>query len=160
MKPRFRLRAILESIALAAIAMASLRMSVPERQTWDSDAPFGGFAIIGVWVARSLEVNVILGAMAGGAVGGVANVAMQYAYYGVFYLEPITQLPGPTVLYLGVPFCLLLDMTAGTVVGCTVGCIAKLASLIAVRFERMRKGGIDAKNAKGTEGVGSRQSRK
>ena len=119
MQLRFRIRTMQVAVGMTAIALISLRMSVPEQRTFVSLIPLICFAAMGVWMARSRGVNVIAGGVAGGLVGAVSNVATQYFYYHYLHQDPFAR-----VICLGPGFCFIIRAVAGSVAGSVLGLIA------------------------------------
>ena len=118
MRPRFRLQTILAAVAMAAVAMTSIRMSVPEDKTYKGLVPLLCFAVIGIWAAMLRGRNTIAGGAVGGVVGAFSNVLAQYVYYN--YLHPD---PWANVIYLGPENCLCIDPVAGSIIGALLGSV-------------------------------------
>ncbi len=117
---QFRLRTMLIVVAMTAISMFAVRMSVPEDGTFRGFIPFVCFALVGIWAARLRGRNLIVGGVAGGIVGAIVEVITQYVYYHYYY--PHTRYA--SFNYIGVEVCLLIDSTAGSIVGLLLGSVA------------------------------------
>jgi hypothetical protein len=113
---RFRLQSMLAAIAMLAVALVSLRMSVPEDKTLRGLIPLFGFALVGVWAAIWRGWNVLAGGVAGGVVGAIANTTAQYVYYRYFRSDWFAN-----VVYLGPGACLIIDLSEGSVIGLLLG---------------------------------------
>jgi hypothetical protein len=50
---------MLVAVAMVAVALTSVRMSVPEDRTFMALIPLIGFALLGVWAARLRRWNII-----------------------------------------------------------------------------------------------------
>jgi hypothetical protein len=131
MTKSFTLRSILIAVAMAAVAMMSVRMSVPEDRTCTGLIPLIGFALIGVWAAGLWGRSVIAGGVAGGIVGAISNVATQYVYYRVLHDDPFAN-----VNDLGIETCLTIDSIAGSIVGVLIGSIVWVSLRLRARPRR------------------------
>jgi hypothetical protein len=103
-------------VAMAAIVMASMRMSVPEDRTLKGLLPLLGFSLVCVWAAMLRGWSVIAGGAAGGVLGGFIHVATQLFYYHFFHYEWFAS-----VIYLRPETCLVLDSLAGLILGVLLG---------------------------------------
>ena len=119
---RFRLQSLLVAIAMLAVALVSLRMSVPEQKTLRGLIPFFGFALVGVWAANWRGWNVIAGGFVGGVVGAIANTTAQCVYYRYFRSDWFAN-----VVYLGPRACLIIDLSAGSAIGLLLGALVWVA---------------------------------
>ena len=118
MRPRFRLLTMLTAVAMAAVAMISIRISVPEDKTYRGLVPLLGFTLIGIWAAMLRGRNTIAGGGVGGVVGAFSNVLTQYLYYHYFRDDPHAN-----VIYLGPETCLFIDSVAGLMMGGLLGSV-------------------------------------
>jgi hypothetical protein len=109
---------MLAAVGMAAIAMISIRMSVPEDKTFQGLVPLLCFALIGIWAAILRGRNTIAGGAAGGVVGAISNVITQYVYYHYFHRDPRAN-----VIYLGPETCLVIDSVMGSAIGCLLGLV-------------------------------------
>jgi hypothetical protein len=109
-------------VAMAAIVMASMRMSVPEDRTLKGLLPLLGFALVGVWAAMLRGWSIIAGGAGGGVLGGFIQVATQLFYYHLLHYDWFAN-----VIYLGPETCLVLDSLAGLIVGVLLGSVVKLS---------------------------------
>jgi hypothetical protein len=119
---RFRLQSMLVAIAMLAVVLVSLRMSVPEDKTLRGFIPFCGFALVGIWAAICRRWNVVAGGVAGGVVGAIANTTAQCIYYRYFRSDWFAN-----VVYLGPAACLILDLSAGAYIGLLLGTLIWVA---------------------------------
>jgi hypothetical protein len=106
------------AVAMAAIAVISIRMSVPEDKTYQGLVPLLCFALIGIWAAMFHGRNAIGGGAGGGIIGAFSNVITQYIYYHYFHFDPYAN-----VVYLGPVACLVIDSLAGSIMGGLLGSI-------------------------------------
>jgi hypothetical protein len=106
---------------MAAIVMASIRMSVPEDPTIRVLVPLLLFAVLGVWMATLRGSNTFAGGAAGGVVGAVSNVATQWLYY--HYLRFDTE---ASVIYLGPEITLIIEAVGGLILGVLLGAVVRL----------------------------------
>jgi hypothetical protein len=79
---------MLAAVAMAAVAMISIRVSVPEDKTCQGLVPLLCFALIGIWAAMLGGRNTIVGGVTGGVVGAFSVVITQYIYYHYVRLDP------------------------------------------------------------------------
>jgi peptidoglycan/LPS O-acetylase OafA/YrhL len=128
---QFRLRTMISAIALAAVTMFAVRMSVPEDGTLRDFIPLVCFALMGIWAARLREWNDIGGGVLGGIVGAISSVATQYVYYHSFHFNRFGS-----VIYLGPLLCLIVGSVVGSIVGLLLGSIAWV--LFSMRAEAPR----------------------
>jgi len=112
----FRLQTMLVVIAMLAVVMVSVRMSVPEDKTLWGFLPFLGFTVVGIWAALWRGCNVIAGGVVGGVLGAIANTATQCVYYQYLHNDSFAN-----VIYLGPAACLMFDLIAGSVLGLLLG---------------------------------------
>jgi hypothetical protein len=137
---RFRLQSLVIAIAMLAVVLLSLRMSVPEDKTPRGLIPFFGFALVGVWAAIWRRWNVVAGGVAGGVVGAIANTTAQYVYYRYFHSDWFAN-----VVYLGPAACLINDLSAGSVIGLLLGTLVWVALRIGA-FSNDHRPGDAAEN--------------
>jgi hypothetical protein len=121
MQFRFRLQTMLAAVAMAAVAMTSIRMSVPEDKTYKGLVPLLCFALIGICAEMLRGRNTIAGGAVGGVVGAFSNVLTQYLYYNSLRPDPWAN-----VIYLGPATCLLIDSLAGAIIGVLLGSVVWL----------------------------------
>jgi hypothetical protein len=129
------MRTMLIAVAKVGIAMASMRMSVPEDQTLTGLVPLLCFAFLGVWAATLRGWSIIGGGAAGGVLGALSNVATQQIYYSYVHEEPFA-----TVIYLGPATCLVIDSVAGIVLGLAFGSVVWLSTCLLAKARSKRVG--------------------
>lgn len=116
---RFQIRTMQIAVAMAALAMVSLRMSVPESRTFIRYLPPVCFAILGVWLARLRCRSAVPWGVAGGIVGAMSTVATRFLYYRYWHYDPYAN-----VNYLGPEYCFIVNSVAGSIAGAVAGMLA------------------------------------
>jgi hypothetical protein len=121
---RLNLRTMLAGVAMVAIAMVSIRLSVPEDTTLRGLIPILCFVLIGIWTAVLSERNSLVGGAAGGVVGALLNVTAQCLYYHYLPFAPAENVRDvPNVSYLGPETCFVIDSPAGLIMGTMLGSV-------------------------------------